>query len=97
MAIFGLPNEWGWLAILGLLVFLVGPIVFIAFYVRESRRRRTASTVPQEPIEADLPPDTRKTQGWYDDPAGKHDRRFWDGRQWTADVADAGVQSSDPM
>lgn len=97
MAIFGLPGEWELLAILGLLVFLVAPFVFIAFYVRESRRRRTAAMLPPQPVEPDLPPDTRRTQGWYADPSGKHDRRFWDGQQWTADVSDAGSQSSDPM
>ena len=29
--------------------------------------------------------------GWQPDPTGKHDHRYWDGTQWTDNVADAGV------
>jgi len=97
MAIFGLSNEWSWLAILGMVVFILGPFLFIAFYMRESKRKRAAASQPLQPVEPDLPQDSRKSQGWYDDPAGKHERRFWDGQDWTASVIDDGVQSSDPM
>jgi hypothetical protein len=34
--------------------------------------------------------------GWQADPTGKHDHRYWDGTQWTENVADAGVASLDP-
>jgi hypothetical protein len=34
--------------------------------------------------------------GWQADPTGKHDHRYWDGAQWTENVADAGVASIDP-
>jgi hypothetical protein len=34
--------------------------------------------------------------GWQPDPSGKHDHRYWDGTQWTDNVADAGVASTDP-
>ena len=34
--------------------------------------------------------------GWQPDPTGKHDHRYWDGTQWTDNVADAGVASTDP-
>lgn len=33
--------------------------------------------------------------GWYPDPGGRHEQRYWDGAAWTAQVADAGVQSTD--
>jgi hypothetical protein len=33
--------------------------------------------------------------GWQADPTGKHDHRYWDGSQWTENVADAGVASID--
>jgi hypothetical protein len=33
---------------------------------------------------------------WRPDPTGKHDHRYWDGRQWTDHVADAGVAGEDP-
>ena len=34
--------------------------------------------------------------GWQVDPTGTHDHRYWDGTQWTDNVADAGVASKDP-
>ena len=36
------------------------------------------------------------TPGWQADPTGKHDHRYWDGTQWTDNVADAGVAGTDP-
>jgi hypothetical protein len=35
--------------------------------------------------------------GWYEDPSGSHEERYWDGRQWSDHVRDAGVVSSDPL
>lgn len=35
------------------------------------------------------------TPGWQSDPTGKHDHRYWDGSQWTDNVSDAGVASTD--
>lgn len=34
---------------------------------------------------------------WYPDPGGKHEHRYWDGSQWTDQVADGGRQSVDPL
>jgi uncharacterized protein YxjI len=34
---------------------------------------------------------------WYPDPGGKHEHRYWDGTQWTDNVADHGRQSVDPL
>lgn len=34
--------------------------------------------------------------GWYADPSGRHQHRYWDGTRWTPWVADAGVTSRDP-
>ncbi|MGH2740148.1 MAG: DUF2510 domain-containing protein [Actinomycetota bacterium] len=34
--------------------------------------------------------------GWYPDPTGRHDRRWWDGAKWTADITDRDVQGADP-
>lgn len=33
--------------------------------------------------------------GWYTDPAGRHDYRYWDGTAWTAQVSDRGVTATD--
>jgi hypothetical protein len=46
-------------------------------------------------------PDTIATvgtdPGWYADPSKRHEFRYWDGAAWTANVADAGQVSTDPM
>lgn len=44
------------------------------------------------PVLAPAPP-----PNWYADPSGRHQLRYWDGRAWTADVADNGQQSVDPQ
>lgn len=35
--------------------------------------------------------------GWFRDPTGRHDHRWWDGAAWTAHVADAGVAAVDTL
>jgi hypothetical protein len=35
--------------------------------------------------------------GWFPDPTGRHDHRWWDGAAWTGHVADAGVAALDPL
>lgn len=35
--------------------------------------------------------------GWFPDPTGRHDHRWWDGAAWTEHVADAGVAGRDPL
>src|SRR5574341_2532487 len=37
---------------------------------------------------------TRPT--WHADPTGRHERRYWDGAQWTDRVSDRGVEATDP-
>lgn len=49
----------------------------------------TASTPP--------PPPDAVPAGWYGDPTGRHQYRWWDGSAWTGNVADEGRQSSDPL
>ncbi len=34
---------------------------------------------------------------WLTDPTGRHQYRWWDGEEWTENVADDGVQSVDPV
>jgi hypothetical protein len=34
---------------------------------------------------------------WAEDPSGRHQWRFWNGYQWTDDVADDGEASTDPL
>jgi hypothetical protein len=40
---------------------------------------------------------TAANPGWLPDPTGRHERRWWDGTTWTADVSDAGVSGNDPL
>jgi putative membrane protein len=35
--------------------------------------------------------------GWYADPAGRHESRFWDGVGWTVQVTDGGARSDDAL
>lgn len=53
------------------------------------------STTPERDAGA-LPP-----AGWYPDPAQdrsrRHDRRFWDGTDWTPQVADGALVTTDPL
>ncbi|MGE5286992.1 MAG: PH domain-containing protein [Micromonosporaceae bacterium] len=34
--------------------------------------------------------------GWFPDPAGRHEARYWDGAIWTGHVSDGGVHGIDP-
>ena len=38
---------------------------------------------------------TDNAAGWQADPTGRHEHRYWDGSQWTDNVSDAGVASTD--
>ena len=35
--------------------------------------------------------------GWYPDPLGRHEHRYFDGSVWTSHVADAGRAAEDPL
>ncbi|MFG6476907.1 DUF4041 domain-containing protein [Microbacterium sp. P06] len=35
--------------------------------------------------------------GWFADPTGRRELRYWDGTTWTEHVVDAGVQTVDPL
>lgn len=35
--------------------------------------------------------------GWYPDPTGRHEQRYWDGRQWSHRVSDDSVRGDDPL
>ncbi len=34
--------------------------------------------------------------GWYPDPTGHHEFRYWTGTEWTSDTSDRGTSPSDP-
>ena len=37
------------------------------------------------------------SQGWYPDPLGRFQQRYWDGDEWTARVRTGDVQQMDPL
>ena len=39
---------------------------------------------------------TANPADWYPDPFGRHQHRYWDGRQWTQHVSDHGRRTVDP-
>lgn len=43
------------------------------------------------------PPAATEQPGWFPDPNGRHEHRYFNGRAWTADVADGGQRSIDPL
>jgi len=53
-------------------------------------------SIPEQSIVA-TPPKPTVPAGWKADATGRHQFRYWDGFQWTESVADAGVQSVDPV
>jgi hypothetical protein len=53
---------------------------------------------PQRVVAAPAPaPKPTVPSGWKADPTGRHQFRYWDGFKWTENVADSGVQSTDPV
>jgi putative membrane protein len=49
-----------------------------------------AVMAPEEPAPATAP-------GWFPDPAGRHQHRWWDGTRWSDHVADQGRAGVDPL
>lgn len=42
-----------------------------------------------------LPAPMHSEPGWYDDPSGRHQARYWNGQAWTHAVGDDGKQGRD--
>lgn len=58
----------------------------------EEQRRQTAliaQSTGQHGVAAPESPETRSARGWYPDPSGRHDARYWDGSRWTDRVKDS--------
>lgn len=41
-------------------------------------------------------PEPQQAGGWWPDPYGRHEHRYYDGKTWTAYVADKGETTIDP-
>ena len=59
---------------------------------RAARQHRAQPPIERSPdLVADVP------SGWYDDPSGRHQQRYWSEGAWTARVSDRGVIGADPV
>lgn len=57
----------------------------------------SSSSVPSAPSAPVSAPSTPAVPaGWYADPAGRYELRYWDGSAWTEHVSRAGQQYTDP-
>jgi hypothetical protein len=52
--------------------------------------------LPPPPAPAGAPA-PEQPSGWFPDPNGRHEHRYFNGRSWTADVADGGQRAVDPL
>ena len=56
-----------------------------------------APAAPAPPASAAPAAPAPAAGAWHPDPAGRHEQRYHDGDAWTEHVANAGVQSTDPV
>ncbi|MBB32247.1 MAG: hypothetical protein CL455_01125 [Acidimicrobiaceae bacterium] len=45
----------------------------------------------------EFPPPPLLDQGWYADPTGRYEARFWDGQKWTGHISHYGATGKDPI
>jgi hypothetical protein len=55
-----------------------------------------AASTPATTPAASTPSTPSVPAGWYADPAGRYELRYWDGSAWTEHVSRAGQQYTDP-
>ena len=74
-----------------------GPKMALKPRVRELERRLggTPATTAAAGAAATATAVSAPAPGWFPDPTKRHEQRYWDGAQWTANVADAGQASVD--
>lgn len=97
----GVETTQALLAVAGILG-AVGTVLSI-FVVREITARQEAlqgrDPAPTEraATRTFTAPTTIDGPGWYADPAGHHDHRYWDGSAWTEHVSRGGVAETAPV
>lgn len=56
----------------------------------------TAAATEDDTASEAAPADSGVPAGWYADPSGRYELRYWDGSAWTEHVSRAGQQYTDP-
>jgi len=77
-----------------LALFSGGVVLAVVVAVRRSRARRR---LPAPATQAGTWAQGTAPEGWFPDPGGRHELRYWDGQKWTEHVSDRGTQAADPM
>ncbi|MCG2620498.1 DUF2510 domain-containing protein [Arthrobacter sp. I2-34] len=75
-----------------LLVFICGvclAIVVLAIRLRADQMKPSAARPPEPWKPGGLP-------GWYTDPDGRYELRYWDGQAWTVHIFQRGIQTVEP-
>jgi Protein of unknown function (DUF2510) len=76
-----------------LVLFSGGVVLAVVVAVRRGRARRQLSAPATQ---AGAWGQETRPAGWFADPGGRHEFRYWDGQQWTQHVSDRGTQAVDP-
>jgi hypothetical protein len=78
-----------------LVLLLAGAVLAVVVAVRRGRARRLLPAPAAQPVttwgQASGP------AGWFADPGGRHELRYWDGQRWTEHVSDRGTQGVNPV
>jgi hypothetical protein len=82
------------LTVPGVLVLFFGGVVLAV--VVAARRGRARRQLPAPATQAGTWAQGAAPAGWFTDPGGRHELRYWDGQQWTEHVSDRGTQAVDP-
>ena len=72
------------------------PVVQIADRTPEPVTEPAPAPAVEAPPVAAPQPVVTTPAGWYPDPSGRFELRYWDGTQWTEHVARGGQQYTDP-
>lgn len=87
---------WAFIFFLSWLIGLVLFLIARSTTGRRGRRDRDGRRGDDgEPRYGVGPVEPTPMAGWYPDPSGRHELRYWDGKGWTAHVRDGAVQGTD--
>jgi len=90
------------LLVIGGVVGAVGTLLAILVVRDITARQEVLQARDPAPLERPIArqygaPSTADGPGWYGDPSGRYDHRYWDGSAWTEHVSRAGVASTAPV